>query len=81
MSTKLDSIIQRVRIQYPTMDPVSLQRTLTQIKELLEDTEYYRAQQQAYAADTDKAGPNIFVESSAPAASDGDDGDIWFQIP
>lgn len=38
-----DEIIKQVRIQYPTNDPHSLQRSVTQIKELLENPEFWEA--------------------------------------
>lgn len=38
-----DKILTRVRIQHPTYDPQSLQRSVTQIALLLQDREWYDA--------------------------------------
>ena len=39
----VDDILKLVTLQYPTLDPVSLQRTLTQVKALLENRAFYEA--------------------------------------
>lgn len=38
-----ENIISKVRIQYPNQNPVSLHRTLVQLKQLLESEEFYEA--------------------------------------
>lgn len=47
--TDFKNITSEVKIQYPTMEPASLQRSVSQIKGLLESEDYYGAQLVAYA--------------------------------
>lgn len=48
MTTQYDPILELVKIQYPTDDPQSLQRSITQIKELLEDPKFYETQKAVF---------------------------------
>jgi len=48
--TDINDVTSEVKIQYPTLEPESLQRSITQIKELLEDPDFYNLQQQAYSS-------------------------------
>lgn len=38
-----NSVIQKIRVQYPNLQPHSLQRSIVQLKQLLESPEYYES--------------------------------------